>query len=115
MTTAPDESLFLLPLVLQHNQAVAQALRVHVPHLDQIKDWWELSEALSGHVPALLHFPGNKSERLMLAALLVKADYADAACTLSADFWRAWSGLDRRNKGLILALLEEDLQPIPDL
>ena len=41
--------------------------------------------------------------------MLVKADYADAACQISPDFWRAWSGLDRRNKRLIMALLEEDL------
>lgn len=109
MTTAPDPTPFLLPLVLQHNPAVAAALRAVAPGIDQVEDWWGLSEAVAGQVPALLSFPGNKSERLMLAALLVKADYSDAACRLSPDFWFAWSGLDRRNKGLVLALLEEDL------
>jgi hypothetical protein len=102
---------FLLPLVLAHNPAVAKALRAVAPSIDQAKDWWDVCEALSGQVDALLSFPGNKSERLMLAALLMKSDYAAQACTVSADFWRAWSGLDRRNKALFLALIEEDLDP----
>ncbi|GAB3440999.1 hypothetical protein [Insolitispirillum peregrinum] len=109
MTTAPTETPFLLPLVLQHNPAVARALRAVAADVDQVSDWWGLSGALAGHVADLVAFPGNKSERLMLAAVLVKADYADAACQISPDFWRAWSGLDRRNKRLIMALLEEDL------
>jgi hypothetical protein len=105
----PTDSEFLLPMLLDHNPAVAKALRAVAPTIDAAQDWWGVCEALSGRVDALLSFPGNKSERLMLAAVLMKADYAAQACTVSADFWRAWSGLDRRNKGLFLTLIEEDM------
>lgn len=107
--TLPD---FLLPMILDHNPAVASAMRAVAPDIDQKTDWWGVCDALSQGVETLQAFPGNKSERLMLAALLMKADYAHLACAISPDFWRAWSGLDRRNKTLLLALLEDDLSSL---
>jgi hypothetical protein len=109
MTEGPVTD-FILPMILDHNPAVAKLLREVAPAIDQATDWWGVCEALSGSMDALLRFPGNKSERLVLALVLMKADYAAQACEISADFWRAWSGLDRRNKALFMAAMEEDLE-----
>lgn len=102
--------MFVLPMILEHNAAVAKLLHEVAPGIDQAGDWWAVCEALGGGMDALMRFPGNKSERLMLALILMKADYAAQACELSADFWRAWSGLDRRNKALFMTAMEEDLE-----
>lgn len=103
---------FLLPAVLAHNPTVRKALAAEVPDLDGLADWLALSEALSGGAVERIvaAFLGNKSERVMLAAVLMKADYASAAVEISGNFWLAWGGLDRRNKMLLLALLDEDLE-----
>lgn len=108
MTNPP----FLLHAILDHNPAVRKALAAQVGAPAAITDWPALTEALgSGRIERLVKgFKGNKSERAMLAALLMKAGYAVPAVELSPDFWRAWGGLDLRNKALLLALLDEDLE-----
>lgn len=102
---------FLLPTILDHNPALLKALAAEIPDLTAVGDWLALCDALgdgkAGRVVA--GFLGNKSERLMLAAILMKADYAALAVEVSPDFWRAWGGLDRRNKMMLLELLDEDL------
>lgn len=107
MTDAP----FLLHPVLAHNATVRKALAAEIPDLDAVGDWLALGEALSGGAVERIvaAFLGNKSERVMLAALLMKADYAAAAVEVSPNFWVAWGGLDRRNRMLLLDLLDEDL------
>lgn len=106
--TDPD---FLLPAVLAHNPTVRRALESEVADLDSVASWIDLGEALGGGVAGRVveRFLGNKSERVMLAALLMKADHAGAAVQASPNFWVAWGGLDRRNKMLLLDLLDEDL------
>lgn len=105
------ETDFLLPAVLDHNAAVFKALQAEIPDVAGLTDWLALCDALAdgGAERVVKGFLGNKSERLMLAALLMKADYAGWAVEVSPDFWRAWGGLDRRNKMLLLDLLDEDL------
>lgn len=106
----------LLQALLAHNPTVRAALAAQVPALEIIDDWHALSLALSegteDRVGTMIReFLGNKSERLILAAILMKADFAARAVELAPDFWRAWGGLDRHNKLMILDLLEEDLNP----
>ncbi len=102
---------FLLPAVLAHNPTVRKALAAEIADLDAVPDWLALGEALSGGAVerVVAAFLGNKSERVMLAAVLMKADYAGAAVEVSPNFWIAWGGLDRRNKMLLLDLLDEDV------
>lgn len=101
----------LLSRVLTHNPAVRAALEKVYPAVMECPDWLTLSDALgNGAVDTVVAaFLGNKSERVMLAALLMKADFAAQAVDTSGNFWMAWGGLDRRNRGLLLALLDEDL------
>lgn len=102
----------LLTRVLTHNPAVRAALEKVYPGVMTCPDWMTLSDALgNGAVETVVSaFLGNKSERVMLAALLMKADFATQAVEVSGTFWVAWGGLDRRNRGLLLALLDEDLE-----
>ena len=102
---------FLLPAILEHNAALKKALAAEVSSLEAVGDWLTLCDALSdGKAGRVVQgFLGNKSERLMLAAVLMKADYAALAVDVSPDFWRAWGGLDRRNKMMLIELLDEDL------
>lgn len=106
-----DTPAFLLPAILDHNPALRAALAAEIPDLPAIGDWLALCDALGDGAAhrVVAAFPGNKSERLMLAALLMKADYAALAVEIGPDFWRAWGGLDRRNRMFLLALLDEDL------
>lgn len=106
-----EDRPFLLPAVLAHNPAVRKALAAEVPDLDGVPDWLALSDALAGGAVGRIvgGFLGNKSERTMLAAVLMKADHAAAAVEASGNFWLAWGGLDRRNRMLLLALLDEDM------
>lgn len=105
-----DVDRFILHDVLEHNPAVRRHVTSFVPEVQAVNDWWGLCDALSGHVePLVQEFLGNKSERVMLAALLMKADYAAQAVEVSPNFWQAWSGLDQRNKILLLDLLDEDI------
>lgn len=101
----------LLSRVLNHNPAVRAALEKAYPGVMECPDWVALSDALGGGSvdTVVAAFLGNKSERVMLAALLMKADFAAQAVDVSSNFWVAWGGLDRRNRGLLLALLDEDL------
>lgn len=104
------EEPFLLHDILDHNPAVRRALEDLVPDLATMPDWLSLSEALSGQVEDLVDgFLGNKSERVMLAAVLMRADYAMQAVEVSPNFWVAWSGLDLHNKALLMDLLAEEL------
>lgn len=102
----------LLHRILTHNPAVRTALEKVSPAVMDCPDWMALSDALGGGAvdAVTAAFLGNKSERVMLAALLMKADFAAQAVEVSPNFWMAWGGLDRRNRGLLLALLDEDLE-----
>lgn len=97
--------------ILAHNPTVRRALVAEIADPDALTTWGDLGEALSngGAERVVAAFLGNKSERVMLAALLMKADYAGAAVQASPNFWIAWGGLDRRNRVLLLELLDEDI------
>ncbi len=102
---------FLLPAILDHNPALRKALTAEIADLAAVGDWLALCDALGDGAAGRVvqGFLGNKSERLMLAAVLMKADYAALAVEVGPDFWRAWGGLDRRNKMILIELLDEDL------
>jgi hypothetical protein len=100
---------FLLYKILEHNPAVRRALAAQAPEIEEQSDWYGVGTALSDGkaAKAVEGFLGNKSERAMLAAILMQADYAALANRLSPDFWTTWSGLDRRNKAFLLAMLDD--------
>lgn len=96
----------LLTAILDHNPAVRHILHQQADFSGD--DWQTLEAALAdGRAEAVVsHFLGNKSERVMLAALLMTAGYATAACTCNPTFWHAWGGLDPTNRDMLLAVLE---------
>ncbi len=93
------------------NPAVDKALRPLLGDLETINCWFDVTEALSksGGVQEMAKsFLGNKSERIILAAVLRKADFAHVAQEISENFWIAWGGLDQINKGLVLDILDDE-------
>jgi hypothetical protein len=101
----------LLCEALDGNPAVDKALRPLLGDLNKITCWFDVTEALSasgGVADLAKSFLGNKSERVVLAALLQKADFAHVAQEISTNFWFAWGGLDEVNKGIVLDLLSDE-------
>lgn len=101
----------LIEEVLERNPAVGKALRPLLGDLNAIACWFDVTECLSasGEVADLAKsFLGNKSERVILAALLQKADFAHVAQEISPNFWIAWGGLDQINKEIVLDLLTDE-------
>jgi len=101
----------LLSEALDANPAVDKALRPLLGGLSKITCWFDATEALSasgGVADLATSFLGNKSERIVLAALLRKTDFAHVAQEISTNFWLAWGGLDEVNKGIVLDLLADE-------
>ncbi|MCW9032900.1 MAG: hypothetical protein OQK35_03800 [Alphaproteobacteria bacterium] len=101
----------LVKAALDANPAVNKALRPLLGDLEAIQCWFDVTEALSksGKVQEMAKaFLGNKSERLILAAILRKADFAHVAQEVSPNFWIAWGGLDYINKSIVLEILDDE-------
>lgn len=114
VTSGPDALPFtvelpILAAVLRHNHAIRKALAAVLPPETVIRNWFDLTEALGvddrcGQLAA--DWKGNKSESLVLACVLMKADFAGRADALMPRVFSTWDGLDRRNKALVLDMLE---------
>ncbi len=110
MSQNPIPMIPLVPLreALSHNPRLMREMEQMIGDLHRIASWDDLYEAFSRH-GAAQHFAetfnGNKSERLVLAAILTRADYARQAGMISPDFWIAWGGLDIRNRQIVRDIL----------
>ena len=96
---------------LEHNPAVAKILIDSLGSLNGVVRWFDLYEKLSQGEPIkdiIENFLGNKSERAILAAILMKADYTAQAAEICPNFWLAWGGLDRTNKAIIIDILADE-------
>ncbi|GEM_PF-951394 len=101
----------LLLDALEHNPAVEKVLVDSLGSLGGVGRWFDLYEKISegdGIKRVVDTFLGNKSERAVLAAILMKADYTAQAAEICPDFWKAWGGLDRTNKEIILDILADE-------
>jgi len=114
MTTDPTDlplGFELLLDALEHNPAVEKILLEAVGPLGGVARWFDLYEKLSSNdaIKAVVeNFLGNKSERAVLAAILMKSDYAAQAAEVCPDFWKAWGGLDQTNKEIVLDILADE-------
>lgn len=99
----------LFAAVLAHNATLARAFAAVVPADAVIRHWHDLTDVLGGNdrLDTLLSdFKGNKSERLVLACVLMRADYAAQADGLMPRVFTTWGGIDARNRALVLDMLE---------
>ncbi|EKV32432.1 hypothetical protein C882_2511 [Caenispirillum salinarum AK4] len=113
-TPAPDALPFtvelpILAAVLVHNHAIRKAFAAVLPSETVVREWFDLTEALGaddrcGRLVA--DWKGNKSESLVLACVLMKADFAGRADALMPRVFTTWDGLDARNKAMVLDMLE---------
>lgn len=99
----------ILAAVLAHNHAIRKAFTEVVPPQTVVREWFDLTQALGegdrcGKLIA--GWKGNKSESLVLACVLMKADFAARADALMPRVFTTWGGLDARNKILVLDMLE---------
>ena len=114
MTTDPTDlplGFELLLDALEHNPAVEKILLETLGSLNGVARWFDLYEKLSSNdaIKAIVeNFLGNKSERAVLAAILMKSDYTAQAAEVCPDFWRAWGGLDQTNKEIVLDILADE-------
>lgn len=114
MTTASPALPFtveqpLFAAVLAHNATLARAFAAVLPAGAVVRDWHDLTDLLGdeARLDTLLgNFLGNKSERLVLACVLMKADYAAQADALMPRVFTTWGGIDARNRALVLDMLE---------
>lgn len=99
----------LFAALLLNNHTLCRAFAAVLPPETVIRDWPDLTEALAedDRLDRLVDgFLGNKSERFMLACVLMKADHAARADTLMPRAFTTWGGLDARNKAMALDMLE---------
>lgn len=99
----------LFAAVLAHNATLARAFSAVLPAGAVIAEWTDLTALLGsdGRLDRLVDgFLGNKSERLVLACVLMKADYAAQGDALMPRVFTTWGGLDPRNRALVLDMLE---------
>lgn len=99
----------LLAAVLAHNATLARAFVAVLPPGCVIRHWHDLTVVLGegDRLDTLLaDFKGNKSERLVLACVLMCADYAGPADALMPRVFTTWGGIDSRNRALVLDMLE---------
>ncbi|GAA0593285.1 hypothetical protein [Caenispirillum bisanense] len=99
----------LLAAVLAHNGTLARAFAAVLPAGCVIRHWHDLTAVLGedDRLDTLLAgFKGNKSERLVLACVLMCADYAGQADALMPRVFTSWGGIDARNRALVLDMLE---------
>jgi len=101
----------LLLDALEHNPAVKKILLESLGSLGGVTRWFDLYEKLSVGEPVkdiVENFLGNKSERAILAVILMKADYTAHAAQICPNFWLAWGGLDRTNKAIVIDILADN-------
>lgn len=99
----------LLAAVLVHNPTLRRAFAAVLPADTVVRDWPDLTAALAAEdrlARLTADFLGNKSERLVLACVLMKADHAGQADSLMPRFFSTWGGLDARNAAMVLDMLE---------
>lgn len=115
MSSTPETLPFTVALpvlaaVMSRNHAIRKALGAVLPPETVIRTWYDLTEALGGAEDRcgqlLADWKGNKSESLVLACVLMKADYAARANDLMPRVFTTWGGLDTGNKALVLDMLE---------
>lgn len=109
----------LLAAVLAHNPTIARALGAVLPTTSVVRAWPDLTAALAeeDRLARLMEgFLGNKSERLVLACVLMKADYAGQADSLMPRVFSTWGGMDPCNAAMVLDMLEgvDEAEAAPD-
>lgn len=115
--TAPDAGTALpfrveQPLfaaVLTHNHTLRRVFGEILSPETVVRRWDDLTVLLGegDRLERLTEgFLGNKSERLLLACVLMRADYATQADALMPRVFTTWGGIDARNRALVLDMLE---------